>query len=70
MLTDRQLEILCLMAQGHTSISAGQVLFLSHKTVKAHLHMARTKLGAKNTAHAVAIALSLGVIHPDTVLAA
>lgn len=67
MLSNRQLEILQLMAQGHTAMSAGKLLFLSPKTVKAHMQLTRMKLGARNTAHAVAIGLTTGVLNPSDI---
>jgi DNA-binding CsgD family transcriptional regulator len=69
-LTDRQMDVLCLAAQGYSAPEIGRKLFISHKTVKVHMGYVRGKLGARNTAHAVGIAMGLGIIHPDTVLAA
>lgn len=60
--TQRELEILKAMADGLTRQEVAKSLFIGTETVKTHLLHIRAKLNAKNTAHAVAIALRRGMI--------
>lgn len=61
-LTKTELEVLTLKAQGLTSAEAGYVRGTTAKTVKSQLAQASGKLGARNTTHAVAIAMTYGLI--------
>jgi DNA-binding CsgD family transcriptional regulator len=61
-LTDREREIMTLVASGHQSGDIAERLFLSPETIKSHVHNAMVKLGAHTRAHAVAIALVMGQI--------
>lgn len=56
-LTRRQREILQLLADGESTTVAARELDLSEETVKTHTKHAIARLGARNRAHAVAIAL-------------
>jgi PAS domain S-box-containing protein len=56
-LTDREREIMTLVASGLHGADIAERLFLSPETVKSHVHNAMGKLGAHTRAHAVAIAL-------------
>ncbi|HVD38709.1 MAG TPA: LuxR C-terminal-related transcriptional regulator [Solirubrobacterales bacterium] len=56
-LTDREREIMTLVAAGLQGADIAERLFLSPETVKSHVHNAMGKLGAHTRAHAVAIAL-------------
>jgi DNA-binding CsgD family transcriptional regulator len=61
-LTDREREIMTLVAAGLHSADIAERLFLSPETVKSHVHNALAKLGAHTRAHGVAIALVTGQI--------
>lgn len=61
-LTEREREIMTLVASGLQSGDIAEGLFLSPETVKSHVHNALGKLGAHTRAHAVAIALVTGQI--------
>jgi DNA-binding CsgD family transcriptional regulator len=61
-LTDREREIMTLVASGLQSGDIAEQLFLSQETIKSHVHNAMGKLGAHTRAHAVAIALVRGQI--------
>ncbi|HEX5712996.1 MAG TPA: LuxR C-terminal-related transcriptional regulator [Solirubrobacterales bacterium] len=61
-LTEREREIMTLVASGLQSGDIAERLFLSPETVKSHVHNALEKLGAHTRAHAVAIALVRGQI--------
>jgi len=56
-LTQRQREILQLLANGESTTVAARELDLSEETVKTHIKTALARLGARNRTHAVAIAL-------------
>lgn len=54
-LTRREVEVLDLLAQGHANSEIADLLFVSRKTVKNHLHNAYTKLGVASRAEAIAL---------------
>jgi two-component system response regulator DesR len=60
-LTERESEILGLIAGGATNREIAQVLFLSPHTVKEHTSTMYRKLGARNRADAVQRAQRLGL---------
>ena len=59
-LTKREREILTLVALGNTGVEIAAQLFLSPTTVATHVTNALVKLGARNRAHGIAIALQNG----------
>lgn len=61
-LTEREREVLTLVASGLQSGDLAEYLFVSPETVKSHVQNAMGKLGAHTRAHAVAIALVTGQI--------
>jgi DNA-binding CsgD family transcriptional regulator len=61
-LTEREREVMMLVASGLQSGDIAERLFLSPETVKSHVHNALGKLGAHTRAHGVAIALVTGQI--------
>lgn len=61
-LTEREREVMTLVASGLQSGDLAERLFVSPETVKSHVHNAMGKLGAHTRAHAVAIALVTGQI--------
>jgi DNA-binding NarL/FixJ family response regulator len=61
-LTNREREILALLAEGRRPGDIAQVLFLSVKTVKNHLTAVYQKLGVETGAQAVAEAYRLGLV--------
>ncbi len=62
-LTEREREVMTLVASGLQGGDIAERLFLSPETVKSHVHNALGKLGAHTRAHAVAIALVTGQIN-------
>jgi DNA-binding CsgD family transcriptional regulator len=56
-LTEREREVMTLVASGLQSAEMAERLFLSPETIKSHVQNAMGKLGAHTRAHAVAIAL-------------
>lgn len=62
LLSDREREVLQLLANGRTTDKAAQELFLSPATVRSYVENGMQKLGALNRTHAVAEALRQGII--------
>jgi len=63
-LTERQTDVVGLLARGLTVRHAAELLGLSEHTVKQHVSDARLRLGARNTAHMGALALHAKLIVP------
>jgi DNA-binding NarL/FixJ family response regulator len=63
-LTQRELEVLQLVARGTTNREAARRLFISEASVKAHLLHVYTKLGVNDRAAAVAAAYERGLLTP------
>ncbi len=61
-ITRRQRQILQLLADGLTTAEAAERLGLSGETVRTHAKATLPRLGARDRAHAVAIALRAGLI--------
>ncbi len=61
-LTHREQEVLALAATGLTDGQISHSLYISHKTVKNHLHHVYTKLGARGRTDAVMLGLRHGLI--------
>lgn len=62
LLTDREVEVLRLIAGGNRNQEIAEKLLVSEKTVKVHIRRIMDKLSASNRAHAVAIGARRGVI--------
>jgi DNA-binding CsgD family transcriptional regulator len=60
-LTDRELEVLRLIAEGRTNRQIGEQLFITAKTASAHVSHILMKLGVTNRAEAGAAAHRLGL---------
>jgi DNA-binding NarL/FixJ family response regulator len=65
-LTPRESETLALVVRGLRNQEIADALFLGVNTVKTHLKSLYRKLGARNRAEAVAIALADGAFRPGT----
>jgi DNA-binding NarL/FixJ family response regulator len=65
-LTERELEILGLLAAGHSGPDIATRLRVTTRTVENHKRRIYVKLGVGNQIHAVARATSLGLLEPDT----
>jgi DNA-binding NarL/FixJ family response regulator len=63
-LSNREREVLDLLAQGLTGEGVAERLVLSSETIKTHIRNAMTKLEANTRVHAIAIALREGYISP------
>lgn len=64
-LTEREREVLALLALGGTNASIARRLHLSPETVRSHTRSARLRLGAKSRSHAIALALQSGQLDLD-----
>ena len=62
LLTEKQLEVLRFLADGHAPKQCRDLIGMAEGTFKLHVHEAYIRLGARNGAHAVAIALRKGLI--------
>lgn len=64
-LTEREREVLALLAQGLSNVEIAERLVVSTTTVKFHVHNIMTKLGVSSRTEAVARALRQNLIKPD-----
>jgi len=62
LLTDREREVLALLADGRSAPEIGRTLYLATSTVKSHLAHLYEKLGVSDRAAAVAEAMRRGLI--------
>ena len=60
-LTDRELEVLRLVAQGMSNLEIGVALSVTESTVKSNINRILSKLGAKDRTQATIIALKRGI---------
>jgi DNA-binding CsgD family transcriptional regulator len=64
-LTARELEVLALVAAGHTNREIGDRLYISEKTASVHVTHAMNKLGALSRYEAAAAATRQGLLEPE-----
>jgi DNA-binding NarL/FixJ family response regulator len=63
-LTDREREVMALVAEGLSNTEIAQRLFVSPATAKTHVSRAMVKLGARDRAQLVVIAYETGLVRP------
>lgn len=61
-LTEREVQILKLLAEGKSNKAIGQALFITESTVKSHLKSLFVKLDATSRAEAIALAARRGLV--------
>jgi two-component system NarL family response regulator len=64
-LSDREIEILCLLAQGMADSEIAARACITEGTVRSHVSNLLTKLGLTNRTQAVIYALRRGLINLD-----
>lgn len=67
-LSEREREVLALIATGASNPEIAQLLFLSERTVKGHVGSIFAKLGARDRAAAIILAFEAGLAEPGTSL--
>jgi DNA-binding NarL/FixJ family response regulator len=63
-LTDREKEVLRLIARGHSNREIAEELYVGHETVKSHVKAVLMKLGVRDRTQAVIAAYETGFVQP------
>jgi DNA-binding NarL/FixJ family response regulator len=63
-LTDRELEVLTLVARGRSNVEVAEQLFITSATTKSHVSRLLMKLGARDRAQLIVMAYEVGLVSP------
>ncbi len=63
-LSEREVEVLALIARGMSNVEIAAALYVSERTVKGHVGSIFTKLGARDRAAAIVLAYDAGLVTP------
>ncbi len=66
MLTDREREVMSLVASGLTNEEIGRRLSMSPATARTHVHRAMVKLRVRDRAQLVVLAYQTGLVAPGS----
>jgi DNA-binding NarL/FixJ family response regulator len=64
-ITQREREVMTLVADGLTNDEIAQKLYMSPATVRTHVSHAMTKLGVRDRAQLVVLAYETGLVRPN-----
>ena len=64
-ITQREREVMTLVADGLTNDEIAQKLYMSPATVRTHVSRAMTKLGVRDRAQLVVLAYETGLVRPN-----
>lgn len=65
-LTLREMDVLRLLAEGHSNKEIARILHLVEETVKSHVRHILAKLGVQSRTQAVLAAIRLGIVSPQS----
>ncbi|MES2587534.1 MAG: response regulator transcription factor [Bacteroidota bacterium] len=68
LISERENEIIKLIAEGQTNVQIAETLFLSNHTINTHRKNIMSKLGVKNTAGIVMYAVKTNLVSPNKFL--
>jgi DNA-binding NarL/FixJ family response regulator len=68
LISERENEIIKLIAEGQTNVQIAELLFLSNHTINTHRKNIMAKLGVKNTAGIVMYAVKTNLVSPNKFL--
>ena len=65
-LTDRELEVLVLVAKGWSNVEVAERLYITPATTKSHVSRLLMKLGARDRAQLIVMAYEVGLVSPGS----